>query len=310
MRFHSIRRIHVLLLLLAIVATLVVVQDATLVTSIAAPRKATMPNVLRDINYAGTDSHHQTLDLHLPVKPSKNSPLVVWIHGGGWRAGSKDRCPLAYLTEEGYTVASINYRLTDVAPFPAQIHDCKGAIRYLRAQAKKHGYDANRIGVGGGSAGGHLVALLGTTGDVKELEGDIGGNHEHSSRVQAVLDLYGPTDLYLIAKLVPAFVDLPNGPVYALMGGKPSERLDLAKQASPVHHVSADDAPLLMLHGSDDPIVQVSQSEFLRDAYVKQKLPAELIVLEGAAHGGPRFFDESSRKSQVEFFRRHLVEGK
>lgn len=276
--------------------------------------KADVPDdvqAIRDVNYAGSESNEQTLDLYLPAKSARTAtqkpPLVVWIHGGAWKGGSKDRCPITYLTNDGFAVASINYRLTATAPFPAQIHDCKGAIRYLRAQATKHGYDDQRIGVGGSSAGGHLVALLGTSGEVKELEGNVGGNQDHSSRVQAVLNLFGPTDLHMIAKVAPFIVDHEEHPVYKLLGGKPSEKLTLAEQASPVHHVSPDDAPLLMMHGTRDVIVQLAQSKYLHEAYQKAKLPTELIVLEGAGHGGPQFFDDSARQSQKKFFEQHLL---
>ncbi|MBL8826905.1 MAG: alpha/beta hydrolase [Planctomycetaceae bacterium] len=280
--------------------------ETSLPTANAAPPLSTTAAVVRDLNYAGNESPHHTLDLYLPEKQRQNSPLVVWIHGGGWRKGSKDFCPIRYLADEGFTVASINYRLTDVAPFPAQIHDCKAAIRFLRAQAKKHGYDAGRIGVGGGSAGGHLVSLLGTTGDMKELEGDVGKHTDVSSRVQAVLNLYGPTDLHMIVNTVPTFIDLPSSPLYHLFGQKPTECIELVKLASPVLHVTKDDAPVLMMHGSEDRLVHLIHSEKLRDAYAELKLPAELIVFDGASHGGLRFFDEAARKAQTEFFRKYL----
>ncbi|HEV3142992.1 MAG TPA: alpha/beta hydrolase, partial [Gemmataceae bacterium] len=134
------------------------------------------------------------LDLYLPKSDGPN-PLIVWVHGGAWWAGSKDGgiAPLPLL-EKGYAIASINYRYSKQAIFPAQIEDCKAAVRFLRANAKKYHLDSDHVGVIGASAGGHLVALLGTTGDVKELEGD-GLNKEFSSRVQAVVDVFGPADL-------------------------------------------------------------------------------------------------------------------
>jgi len=118
--------------------------------------------------------------------------VIVWVHGGAWLGGSKDRCPALSFLRDGFAVASVNYRLSQHALFPAQIEDCKAAVRWLRAQATTYMLDPDRIGVWGASAGGHLVALLGTTGDVKEF--DTGGHLAHSSRVQAVCDFFGPTD--------------------------------------------------------------------------------------------------------------------
>jgi hypothetical protein len=148
----------------------------------------------RDLVYVEGGHERHKLDLYLPEKADGPLPLIIWVHGGGWQNGSKDGCPPlrgGYI-ERGYAVASINYRLSGHAVFPAQIEDCKAAIRWLRAHAKEYGLDAKRFGVWGSSAGGHLVALLGTSGDVKEF--DVGANLDQSSRVQAVCDYYGPTD--------------------------------------------------------------------------------------------------------------------
>src|SRR5205085_165270 len=139
------------------------------------------------------------LDLYLPEKAQGRLPVVVWIHGGAWRAGSKDHCPAVPLTAKGFAVASINYRFSQHAVFPAQIEDCKAAIRWLRANADKYHLDPDHIGAWGASAGGHLVALLGTSGNKKELEGK-GGNLEQSSKVQCVIDWFGPTDLLGLPK--------------------------------------------------------------------------------------------------------------
>ena len=148
---------------------------------------------LRNLPYVANGHERQRLDLYLPEKAEGRLPLIVWIHGGAWWAGSKEDCPAVPLAAKGYAVASINYRFSQHAVFPAQIEDCKAAIRWLRANAAKYHLDADHIGVWGASAGGHLVALLGTTGGVKELEGK-GGNLDQSSRVQCVVDWFGPTD--------------------------------------------------------------------------------------------------------------------
>src|SRR5262245_50032586 len=149
---------------------------------------------LRDIEYAKVGDISLKLDLYLPEpRPAAPVPLVVWVHGGAWQAGSKDQTPAVPLVRRGLAVASVGYRLSQVARFPAQIEDCKAAVRWLRAHAAEHAIDGRHIGAWGSSAGGHLVALLGTSGDVDELEGEA-GNLDQSSRVQVVVDWFGPTD--------------------------------------------------------------------------------------------------------------------
>ena len=145
-----------------------------------------------DLVYKTVGGSDLALDIYLPTARNQRAPLVVWIHGGGWRSGSKDRCPVTFLTDSGYAVASINYRLTTVAPFPAQIEDCKAAIRWLRANADTFGFDRERVAVAGASAGGHLAALIGASGDVKAF--DKGEHLNYSSRVQSVVSIFGPTD--------------------------------------------------------------------------------------------------------------------
>src|SRR5262249_37667916 len=163
-----------------------------------------------------------------------------------------------------YAAASIGYRLSQHAKFPAQIEDCKAALRWLRANAKKYGLDPDRVGVWGASAGGHLVALLGTAADVKEWDG-VGGNTDQSSRVQRVCDRFGPSDFMTIAGKSPR----ADSPVAELLGGPVAENKENAAKASPVTHVSKSSAPFLILHGDEDPTVPVAQSEELADALKK-----------------------------------------
>src|SRR5208337_3078994 len=160
----------------------------------APPRLLEGVRVLRDLQYVEHGHERNRLDLYLPEKAEGRLPLVVWNHGGGWVGGSKEGCPAVPLTTRGYAVASLNYRLSQHAVFPAQIQDCKTAVRWLRANAAKYDLDPEHVGVWGASAGGHLVALLGTTGNVKELEGT-GGNLDQSSRVQCVVNWFGPSDM-------------------------------------------------------------------------------------------------------------------
>ena len=261
-------------------------------------------DVRSDVEYAVVDGHSLKLDLYMPAV--ENPPLVVWIHGGGWRGGDKSRCFVTWLTEHGYAVASINYRLTDKAIFPAQIHDCKAAVRWLRANADQYGYQTERVAVAGSSAGGHLAALMGTSGDVEALEGTVGGNLDHSSRVQAVLDYYGPTDFVLRSKSHPQRANAKDSGTYGLLGGGADVKTERAKQASPVTYVSADDPPLLVFHGERDKTVYVDQARRIEEVYQAADLPVALRLLPESGHGGKAFFRGPQRELAVEFLDKHL----
>jgi acetyl esterase/lipase len=256
--------------------------------------------VLRDLEYVPEGHERQKLDLYLPEKGDAPLPLVVWVHGGGWRGGSRGNCPAVFLTARGYAVASVGYRLSQHAVFPAQIEDCKTAIRWLRANAGKYNLDPDHVGAWGGSAGGHLVALLGTAEDVKELEGK--GNAGESSRVQCVVDWFGPTDLLAFGPRA----DDAKSPVTLLLGGAPSAEKEKAALASPVTHVHKGGPPFLIVHGDKDPLVPVAQSEALAEALKKAGVPVTLVTLEGAGHGGKEFRTEENRKRIAEFFDEYL----
>jgi acetyl esterase/lipase len=247
------------------------------------------------------------LDLYVPESAPRPMPVVVWIHGGGWQLGTKDRCPALPLTARGYAAASIDYRLTDVAPWPAQIYDCKAAIRWLRAHAKEYGLDPDRIGVWGASAGGHLVAMLGTSAGAKELEGDE-GNLNCSSRVQAVCDWFGPSDFVALGDLLKAagLGDNAKGPITKLLGGPLTENMDKARQASPVTWISKDDAPFLIMHGDQDRLVPPSQSEILYKRLKEAGVDATLYIVKGAGHGQGGFGKPEALKMVADFFDRTL----
>ncbi|MHC2067743.1 alpha/beta hydrolase fold domain-containing protein [Bremerella sp. T1] len=264
----------------------------------------TSRKVVKDLEFANVDGQSLKLDLYLPEASS--APLLVWIHGGGWHAGSKDNCPVNWLTEHGFAVASISYRLTDKATFPAQIHDCKAAVRWLRAHADEYGYSTKKIAVGGSSAGGHLAALMGTSGDVEALEGTVGGNVDQSSRVDCVVDFYGATDFILRSKTQPHRANKPGSVVYKLLGGGADQKTDLARQASAAFHVTEDDPPFLVIHGDKDNTVLLDQSKRIQSGYQEAGLPLELIVIEGGKHGGPEFYAGERRKKVVAFLDKHL----
>jgi len=267
--------------------------------------------LLTDIQYAEAAGHKLLLDLYLPGN-QKRSPLIVWVHGGAWRRGSKDRVPLKSLVENGgYALASIDYRLSPVAKFPAQIHDCKAAIRFLRGEQRRYGYDATRIGITGSSAGGHLIALLGVTNHHQQLEGSVGDHLDQSSAVQATVDYFGPTNFTTILnQSTPHGLGVRIPALQLLLGGRPEDKPDLARLASPVFHVDSEDPPLLMIHGDQDPQVPINQSHELHGAYKKQKLEVHFEVVHGGAHGGQAFFDEPRLRMVTEFFDRHLRDGR
>jgi acetyl esterase/lipase len=281
---------------------LLVLQSAAPAQQKTGPRLPEGTKVLRDLPYVKDGHERQKLDLYLPEKADGPLPVIVWVHGGGWQAGSKEGGgPALPLVTRGYAVASINYRLSQHAVSPAQIEDCKAAIRWLRANARTYHLDPDHIGALGASAGGHLVALLGTTGSVKDLDGQ-GGNADQSSRLQAVVDLFGPTDLTKMG----GSHDRPNSPEAKLLGGPVQENKNRAARINPITYVSKDAAPFLILHGDKDATVPFSQSELLAEALKKAGVEVTLQRIEGAGHGGPAFYAPENRRMIEAFFDKHL----
>lgn len=258
----------------------------------------------RDISYV-TDGHErQKLDLYVPDE-GENLPLIIWVHGGAWRGGNKAHyAPMEYL-KSGYAGASINYRLSHHAIFPAQIEDVKAAVRWLRANAETYRFDPDRFAAWGASAGGHLVAMLGTAGDIEEFE--VGENLEVSSRVQAVVDYFGPTDfIQMDAYRLPDGLvhDAPDSPESQLVGGPIQEYKDRVARANPITYVSKDDPPILIIHGDQDKLVPYQQSVLLKDALEKVGVPVTLYNVVGEGHGG--FKDPKVPELTKAFLERHL----
>lgn len=244
----------------------------------------------RDLAYVENGHERQKLDLYLPEKAEGPLPLIIWVHGGGWQNGSKEGCPPVRqgFVQRGYAVASLDYRLSGDAIFPAQIEDCKAAIRYLRTHAKAYGLNPDRFGAWGSSAGGHLVALLGTSGDAKAF--DVGPNLGVSSRVQAVCDYYGPTDLTQMDSHAATGARLkhndPKSPEACLLGGPVQENKEKAARANPLTYVTTNALPtFLIVHGDSDPVVAFHQSELLFDALKKSGCSVRLHCIKGAGHG-------------------------
>jgi acetyl esterase/lipase len=286
-----------------------------LLASVPAPA-APVPQgtkVIADLAYVTNGHDRQKLDLYLPEKAAAPTPVIVWIHGGGWVSGDKKEngAPgTVSHTARGYAVASINYRLSGDALFPAQIEDCKAAIRWLRAHASEYNLDPNRIGVAGASAGGHLVALLGATGHLRDF--DVGEHLDQSSAVQAVNDLFGPTDLLQMdahalpgARLVH---DAPGSPESRLVGGPIQEPpyCDLAAKVNPISYVTKDAPPHLIIHGDQDPLVPHHQSELLFATLQQHGVPVRFHTIKGAGHG-QGFGGKEIAEMIAAFFDHHLM---
>lgn len=286
------------------------------------PTAATAEKVLTDQPYVEGGHERQKLDLYLPKASASEKgatakagpyPLVIWIHGGGWAQGSKDGCPAQRLTAQGFAVASINYRLSGHAVFPAQIEDCKAAIRWLRANAGKYKLDPTRFGVWGSSAGGHLVALVGTTG--KATQYDVGANLNVSSQVQAVCDFYGPTDFLQMDAASPGGRgrhNMADSPESRLIGAPIQEAKEKTAKANPITYIQTAAAakalpPFLIVHGSDDPAVPVGQSELLFKALTAAGSPVQFHVIQGAGHG--RGFGGSEIEELVNTFFAATLKG-
>lgn len=223
---------------------------------------------------------------------------------GSWRSLALrfKRITSTNFVKAGYALASVDYRLSVEAKFPAPIHDIKASIRFLRANAAKYGFRTDKIIIAGSSAGGHLAALVGVSNNDKELEGTLGQYTTTSSSVQGILDYYGPTNFISILKQSTPHGISVRGPAMALLLGNTVDNIpDMAKKASPVFQVDADDPPLLILHGDQDFQVPINQSHELEGIYKNNHLTVKLIVVYGAGHGDNVYF-EPKIQTQVEAF--------
>lgn len=277
---------------------------ACFITATFAADSSESENIIREIEFAKPDGHSLLLDLYLPDDRSEPVPVVVFVHGGGWKNGSRKSGGknAAWLIEHGIAVASIDYRLTDVAMWPAQINDCYAAVRWVRDNADKYRLDGDHIAAWGTSAGGHLVALMGTR--------PFDGHEKTSSRVQAVCDWFGPSELMTMP---PNNVgngrtaeDVANSNGAKLLGATVREVPKLAADASGIDHVSSDDPAFLIMHGDKDPGVPIEQSRKLHARLVNAGVSSRLHVVKGAGHGGKQFSTTESRSIVARFFKRTL----
>lgn len=254
----------------------------------------------RDIVYATVDGKELKLDLYIPSTPVTQG-LLVWVHGGAWRGGTKDSVPKVF-PESGIPTASIEFRQSTEAKFPAQVHDIKAAIRFLRAKASTFGCHADRIVIAGSSSGGHLAALVGVTHGHAELEGKVGDYLQQSSAVQGILDYFGASNLTtILTQSTPFGLNMRKPALELLLGAQPEQSVGLAKLASPVFHVDQKDPPLFIFHGEQDPQMPISQSHELTGAYKKTNLNVQFEVVYGAAHGGDAFYTPDRLKLALDF---------
>ncbi len=264
------------------------------------------PAIFRNIAFAQIGTQALRLDVHLP-RGRLRAPLIVWVHGGAWRSGSREEMPLGRLVEAGYAVACADYRLSTQAKFPAQVHDLKAAVRFLRGQNGPWSGAARKIVMAGDSAGAHLAALVGVSNGHADLEGEIGNHGGQSSAVQGIVSFCGGADLTtILQQSTPHGLSVRVPALELLLGGQPADLPGLARLASPVFHVNSSDPPLLLLHGDQDQQMPVNQSLELRGAYQKAQAPVQLEIVHGAGHGGSVFYDEQRMALVKRFLRRHF----
>lgn len=258
----------------------------------------------RDIPYASNPTTNQNFNLYLPRdKDAEPFPLVVWIHGGAWSSGSKEWDNVKYLVRDGYAIASIDYRYTPEAPFPAQIQDCNAALNFILAHAADYGVDARRFVVAGGSAGGHLALMLGLVRAQKDFGAD------PAVKPVAILDFFGPADLNRMKSDLEAIhsqkgLELWRDAGSKLLGEPLDEAAGKAKIASPINYVSAAAPPVLIIQGGKDDLVPLAQSERLHAALDKAGVKNQLVVIDAAGHDGPLF---STPEVQVKVI--HFLDG-
>lgn len=262
-----------------------------------------------DLVYAKYGDRELKLDLYKPKGAKGLLPAVVCIHGGGWRTGSKENYGrhARALAAENYVTVSINYRLSEEAPFPAHIMDSKAAVRWLRANAETYGIDPDRIGAVGHSAGGHLAALLATSGGVEELEGE-GGNAEFSSSIQAAVPSGAQTDLE--TDRIRSMTAQSGADIWHLyLNGPLDKNLELYQLASPRRHLDPSDPPMMFITGGEDNMD--TQAEPIRSDMRRMNIPTGLLVIPGAPHGflssqGEEWWAEIAKATTVGFFDRYL----
>ena len=257
----------------------------------------------KNIIYATVDGKDLALDIYLP--PGNTEPtLIVWVHGGAWRTGSKESVPKVF-REKGFAIASVDFRPSTTGKFPAAVHDIKAAIRFLRANASRYGYRSSPIAIAGDSAGGHLAALVGVSGGHQLLEGSVGNHADQSSAVDAIVSYYGASNLKtILSQSTPHGLKVRTPALQYLLGGLPEEVPEVADLASPVTHGDRNDPPLLLIHGDQDHQMPINQSHELHGVYKSAGLDVQFEVVHGAGHGGDRFYTGDCLNVAIAFLQR------
>ena len=266
----------------------------------------------KDLNYAGDGKSYHTLDIYSPTSSNNKSPLILTIYGSAWKSNRSKaskyikKSLIKPLIDAGFAVASINHRSSTDALFPAQIHDVKAAIRFLRGNASEYKIDPSFVGVTGSSSGGHLAAMAGTTSHNKLMEGNVGEFLDYDSHVNAVVDWFGPTDFLLMdicgSKMVH---DAVNSPESKLIGGAIQENKEKASAANPINYISSKTPPFLIIHGMVDLTVPYCQSKVLKMALERANIESELISVRDGGHGKNVFIDKY-KVEMVNFFLKNL----
>ena len=266
----------------------------------------------KDLNYAGDGKSYHTLDIYSPTSSNNKSPLILTIYGSAWKSNRSKaskyikKSLIKPLIDAGFAVASINHRSSTDALFPAQIHDVKAAIRFLRGNASEYKIDPSFVGVTGSSSGGHLAAMAGTTSHNKLMDGNIGSFLNYDSHVNAVVDWFGPTDFLLMdicgSKMVH---DAVNSPESKLIGGAIQENKEKARAANPINYISSKTPPFLIIHGMVDLTVPYCQSKVLKMALERANIESELISVRDGGHGKNVFIDKY-KVEMVNFFLKNL----
>jgi acetyl esterase/lipase len=263
------------------------------------------PRAFKDLIYATVDGKPIGLDLYLPADVQQPA-LLVYLHGGAWANNNKSQYP-SFLVDRGFAVASLDFRSTNVARFPANVHDIKAGIRFLRAKAAEYGYRGDRIAVVGASSGGHLAVLVGVTSGNKQLEGTAGEYLNQSSNVQAIVSYFGATNLTtILSQSTPSGLAMRAPALEKLLGAPPNKVPELARLASPVFHVDRDDPPVLLLHGDQDTQMPINQVHELQGAYENVGREVDVMILHGVDHVAPPFFAGKPVDRVVAFLRRTL----
>ena len=266
---------------------------------------------LSNLPYANDTLKKHLLDIYLPPNATSNTPLIVWVHGGAWMLNDK-YADMGYMKntikgfiDSGYALASIDYRYSTDAVFPAQIQDCNEALEYLYQHAGQYKLDKNRIAVIGFSAGGHLASLMALSNNNPVREFYHNGAKSHFN-VKCVLDFYGPSDFVVLGCSTDTSINNARNPVAILLGALPVERPDLAKRASPVTYVDKNDPPFLIVQGEKDESVPNTQSRLLSSWLSIAGIKNQLIIVPNAPHYGEMFDTEDIRKNVFNFLALHL----